>query len=167
MRAQMRRWAPAGGSRPRRGGEADPSGNGHPGRDLLASGLEVILAIGALGGGMALMLGPRGEVIPLPVSALAGTPFDSYFIPGLILFTVLGVAPLVVARLAWTGSGRAPLATLGVGVALLVWIVVEISMVGYTNSPPLQAVYLALGILIAARGASRTRRVWISGTTDV
>ena len=35
--------------------------------------LEVILAIGAIGGGIALILGPRGEIIPLPVSALAGS----------------------------------------------------------------------------------------------
>lgn len=135
-----------------------------PGRDLLAGGLEVILAIGALGGGVALMLGPSGEVMPLQVAALAGSPFDSYFIPGLILFTVLGVAPVAVAVLAWTGSRWAPSATFGVGVALLIWIVVEIAMVGYTNSPPLQVIYLALGTVIAARGASRMRRVRVSGT---
>lgn len=32
--------------------------------------LEVFLSIGALAGGGALMLGPRGEIIPLPVLAL-------------------------------------------------------------------------------------------------
>jgi hypothetical protein len=37
------------------------------------------------------MLAPRGEVMPLPLSALAGSPFDTYLVPGLILFGVLGV----------------------------------------------------------------------------
>jgi len=53
--------------------------------------LEVLLSIGALGGGLVLMLAPRGEVMPLPLSALAGSPFDTYLVPGLILFGVLGV----------------------------------------------------------------------------
>ena len=64
-----------------------------------AIGLEIFLGVGAIGGGAALMLGPRGEIIPLPISALAGTPFGSYLVPGLILFTVLGVGPLGAAAL--------------------------------------------------------------------
>ena len=46
------------------------------------------------------MLGPHGEMLPLPISLLKGSPFDSYFEPGLILFTVLGIGPLEVANLA-------------------------------------------------------------------
>ncbi len=46
-----------------------------------------------------LMLAPRGEIMPLPLSALAGSPFDTYFVPGLILFGVLGLGPLIAARL--------------------------------------------------------------------
>src|SRR5882724_6433212 len=44
-----------------------------------AVALEVFLNVGALGGGGALMLGSRGEIIPLPLSALHGSPFDTYF----------------------------------------------------------------------------------------
>ena len=46
----------------------------------------VLLSIGALGGGLVLMIAPRGEIMPLPLSALAGSPFDTYVVPGLILF---------------------------------------------------------------------------------
>jgi hypothetical protein len=35
--------------------------------------LEVFLSVGALGGGGALMLGARDEIIPLPLSALNGS----------------------------------------------------------------------------------------------
>ena len=59
--------------------------------------LEVLLGIGALAGGLVLIVAPRGEIMPLPVSALAGSPFDTYLGPGLILFTVLGLGPLVAA----------------------------------------------------------------------
>jgi hypothetical protein len=43
--------------------------------------LEIVLSIGALGGGLVLMIAPRGEIMPLPLSALAGSPFDTYFVP--------------------------------------------------------------------------------------
>jgi hypothetical protein len=41
--------------------------------------------------GAALLVGPNGEIIRLPVSALAGSPFINYFVPGAVLFVVLGL----------------------------------------------------------------------------
>ena len=120
--------------------------------------LHVMLGIGAVGGGLALMLGPRGEILPLPVSALNGSPFGSYFGPGLILFTVLGVWPLMVARLAWRGQGWAPRLTLGVALALLIWMAVEIAIIGYSNDPPLQPIYIGLGVAIGVVGIAWMRR---------
>ena len=114
--------------------------------------LEISLSLGALGGGGALMLGPGGEIVPLPLSALKGSPFETYFAPGLILFCVLGLGPLAAAYRAWRGHPRAPNAAVGVGVALLIWMAVEVAIVGYTNSPPLQPFYLLLGAVITVVG---------------
>ena len=77
--------------------------------------LEVVLSIGALAGGLVLIVAPRGEIMPLPLSALAGSPFETYLGPGLILFTVLGLGPLIAARLAWIRHPLAPVAALVVG----------------------------------------------------
>jgi hypothetical protein len=114
--------------------------------------LEVVLGLGAVGGGLALIVGPRGEVIPLPVSALAGSPFATYLLPGVILFVVLGVGPLVAAWLALRRSASAPVLAFAVGGALIIWIGVEIAIVGYSNEPPLQALYLGLGVVISVVG---------------
>jgi hypothetical protein len=114
--------------------------------------LEIVLGVGAIGGGLALMIGPHGEVISLPVAALAGSPFASYFVPGAILFTILGVGPLVAAGFAGRRNASAPFLALAVGCALVIWIAVEIAIVGYSNKPPLQALYLALGVVIAMVG---------------
>jgi hypothetical protein len=113
-----------------------------------ALALEVVLAIGALGGGLVLMLAPRGEILPLPLSALAGSPFDTYFVPGLILFGVLGLGPLVAARMAWLRHPLAPVAAFVVGAGLLIWVAVEVAIIGYSNEPPLQAIYAILGVAI-------------------
>jgi hypothetical protein len=110
--------------------------------------LELILSIGALGGGLILMFAPRGEIMPLPLSALAGSPFDTYFVPGLILFGVLGLGPLVAARLVWLRHPLAPAAAFVVGAALITWIGVEVAIIGYSNEPPLQAIYMVLGVAI-------------------
>ena len=112
--------------------------------------LEILLSIGALGGGLVLIAAPRGEIMPLPLSALAGSPFETYFGPGLILFSVLGLGPLIAARLAWIRHPLAPVAAFVVGVALLIWVAAEIAIIGYSNEPPLQAIYLVLGVAITA-----------------
>ncbi|HYN09727.1 MAG TPA: hypothetical protein VES67_20260 [Vicinamibacterales bacterium] len=129
-----------------------------------AISLELSLGVGAIAGGAALMLGPRGEIIPLPLSSLIGTPFNTYFVPGLILFAVLGVGPLGAAAVAWRRHPTAPLLALGVGLALLIWIAAQIAFIGYSNDPPLQAVYLLLGLLIALVGLSWLRKTgWTVG----
>jgi hypothetical protein len=110
--------------------------------------LEVLLSIGALGGGLILIIAPRGEIMPLPLSALAGSPFDTYLVPGLILFGVLGLGPLVAARLAWLRHPTAPTAAFVVGSGLLIWVAVEVAIIGYSNEPPLQAIYGILGVAI-------------------
>ena len=110
--------------------------------------LEILLSIGALGGGLVLMIAPRGEIMPLPLSALAGSPFDTYLVPGLILFTVLGLGPLFAARIAWLRHPLAPIAAFVVGAGLLIWVAVEVAIVGYSNEPPLQAIYGILGVAI-------------------
>ena len=123
--------------------------------------LEVLLGVGALGGGGALMLGPRGEIMPLPFSALKGSPFDTYFVPGLILFGVLGLGSLAAALLVWLRHPLAPATTTVVGVVLLIWIAVEIAIIGYSNDPPLQPIYLLLGAVITVVGLGWLRASYL------
>jgi hypothetical protein len=125
-----------------------------------AVALEIFLGAGAVGGGLALMAGPNGEILPIPVSALSGSPFANYFVPGAILFTILGIGPLGAAVLAWRRHPVAPLLTVAVGGALLVWLIVEIVIVGYSNDPPLQACYLGLAVAISLVGVGWMRRGW-------
>ncbi|KAA3638020.1 MAG: hypothetical protein DWQ02_05740 [Bacteroidetes bacterium] len=56
------------------------------------------LAIGAIGGGVVLMISPAGDLIGIPVTEYKNIPFKSYLIPGIVLFSVLGVIPLLLIR---------------------------------------------------------------------
>ena len=86
--------------------------------------------------------------MPLPLAALAGSPFDTYLVPGLILFGVLGLGPILATCLAWLRHPLAPTAAFVVGAGLLIWVGAEVAIIGYSNEPPLQAIYGILGVVI-------------------
>ena len=106
----------------------------------------VVLSVGALGGGLQFVIDPTGESIGMSTELLAGSPFADYLIPGVILFTVLGVYPLVVCYGLYTRRQWAWLAALSVGVALIVWIVVQGAIIGFGHW--LQWLYLLFGFVL-------------------
>ena len=59
--------------------------------------LLVLLGLGALAGGIALMAAPDGSVMHFSVALLAGSPFADFTIPGLILGGLFGIGSFVVA----------------------------------------------------------------------
>jgi hypothetical protein len=131
-------------------------------RPVVVTALVVVhlfLALGALAGGAVLMASPKGGVIKLPLSDLRGSPFSDFLIPGLILFVVLGVGPLVVAWALLRRPASAALAAVNpcrgeywgwtasgvIGVGLVIWIAVEALIVPYSF---LQPFYGAVGVAI-------------------
>ncbi len=119
--------------------------------------LHFLLGASALFGGWVLMFEPH--VFGLRLEWLDGSPFGSFFTPGLILFVFNGLFPLFIAfglllkpnwpladafniyrdrYWAWTYS-------LFSGIILIIWITVQLTMV---PSFWLQPVFLATGLLI-------------------
>lgn len=99
-------------------------------------------------GGAALIIDPSGGLLGLPLDMLAGSPFKTYLIPGIILLLVLGVFPLIVFYGLWQRKQWAWLGAVVVGMALIVWLAVEILMVGYHSEPPLQLIYGVVGVTL-------------------
>lgn len=124
-------------------------------------GLLGVLGVTALAGGAQFVLVPSGAVVGLSTSELSGSPFADYFVPGVILCTVLGALPIAVVYGLYRGHRLAWLGALLVGVALSVWVVVEGSVIGYGRRMQyphsLQAVaILALSVLDSTRNYCRT-----------
>jgi len=105
-------------------------------------------ALSGLGGGAFLIADPTGETLDLSLSFLINSPFPDYLIPGIILFTVLGVYPLIVTAGLWKRKYWGWLGSIFLGIVLLIWIFVEILIIGYQSEPPLQLIYGILGIVI-------------------
>ena len=108
----------------------------------------VFQGLSGLYGGGVLVWDPTGAFLQMPLSLLEGSPFPTYRIPGLILFTVLGIGPLVVAVGLWRRQVWAWYGAVAVSGGLLIWIVVQVWMVGYHADPPLQLIYGSLGLVL-------------------
>ncbi len=55
--------------------------------------LLAILGAGAIFGGIVFIISPSGKLFGMPVSILQYSPFNNFLIPGIILFSVLGLIP--------------------------------------------------------------------------
>ncbi len=126
--------------------------------------LLFLVGIGALISGAMLFLAPDGHLMQWTTDELAGTPFTSYLVPGIVLFTFIGIFPIFVGlgllkwlpwtwpevinpfkrmHWAWTGQWAA-------GVIMLIWIGVETALLGLVSFlQPVIIVYGAILILLA------------------
>lgn len=57
--------------------------------------LHLFLGLGAIYGGVMLLLKPDGSLLGMDTQWLANAPFNNYFIPGFLLFTMIGLLPLL------------------------------------------------------------------------
>ena len=100
-----------------------------------------------------MILAPDGHLLGMPVKLLAGSPFRSFLVPGVILSTLIGVAPLMAAAITLRRAPVAPLAAVAVGVTLIGWVSVEMVVLAGLGSLA-WAFYLVLGAFIAALGVA-------------
>jgi hypothetical protein len=114
----------------------------------LLMALILFQGISGLFGGTVLVIDPTGELLQMPLSMLKGSPFRDFRVPGIILLTILGIIPTIVFYGLWKRSSWAWTGALMVSAALIIWIGVEIWMVGYHSEPPLQLVYGLLGLIL-------------------
>ena len=114
--------------------------------------------LSALFGGATLILAPDGSLIDMPLSLLDRAPFSDFTVPGLFLFFVLGIGPLLLLVAQWKRCSVAVFETLNIdrrqhwsltfatylGLALIAWIILQVTWVGYASF--LQPLYGLVGV---------------------
>jgi len=100
----------------------------NPIRHVLGA-LLVFVALNAFAGGFYGMSGAEG----VPIEWLSRTPFSDYFIPGLILFAVVGGSSLVAAIAVFLPRRLARPAAFGAVAILFVWLAVQLVIIGYVS----------------------------------
>ena len=109
-------------------------------------GVELFTGVTGVTGGLLLVARPDGSFLMAELSALSGTPFTDWRLPGVFLATLVGgVALLAAFCLVWRAP-RAPELSLVYGLGLLAFEVVEWIWIGFQ---PLQAVFALVALAIA------------------
>jgi hypothetical protein len=91
--------------------------------------IQLFVMLNAFGGGFYGLNGAKA----IPRAWLDGSPFHSFFIPSLFLFGVIGGGMLVATIVLLRKARLAPWVSLGMGVLLMLWIVVQVSIIGYVS----------------------------------
>ncbi|MDX1585615.1 MAG: hypothetical protein R3222_02680 [Balneolaceae bacterium] len=123
--------------------------------------LLLFQALSGLTGGILLVSAPSGSTLHMPPGLLDGSPFENFFIPGLILLLLLGLLPVAVTLAVWKKYRLARTWSFLTGLILIIWISVQIVMTGYRADPPLQAIYGTIGILIIITVSSSSVRRYL------
>jgi hypothetical protein len=107
--------------------------------------LQLFVGMGAIAGGLPMLQHPEGSPNGLSIEALANTPFTNYFIPGILLFSVIGMGSLIASYFSLKFKKDAGLLGVIFGSALIIWILFQLYFLGFASW--LQALYIVLGIV--------------------
>jgi hypothetical protein len=107
--------------------------------------LLLFVALNAFGGGYYAMAGAVG----VPVEWLKGSPFHSYYFPGLILFIIVGGSALFAGILVLKRRPIARKAAFFCGILVVLWLAIQLSVIGYVSwmQPATGAVALIILLL--------------------
>lgn len=105
---------------------------------------QVLIGGTALFGGFSLMMTPDGSSLNLSLDILRDTPFTDYYVPGLLLFILIGLFHIAGALVTGIQLRLAGSLAVFLGITLLFWIIIQVAMIGYASL--LQPLYFILGL---------------------
>ena len=112
-------------------------------RKILTRILLIFNGMSAIFWGVVLIIAPNGEILHMPLSLLANSPFANFLIPGIILFTVLGLGSLITFAIMLLKKTWYSWPVIAIGCANIIWIITQIIIVHGTSF--LQNLYLSVG----------------------
>ncbi|HRD43877.1 MAG TPA: hypothetical protein PLN30_08980, partial [Ferruginibacter sp.] len=69
----------------------------------------------------------------VPTEWLKGSPFRNYFIPGLVLFALVGGSALFAAITVFRKNRISRYAAFSCGIIILLWLMVQVAIIGYVS----------------------------------
>ncbi len=135
--------------------------------------LLVLQGISATPPGALLVFDPSGKLLQIPLTTLSESPFSDFLIPGLILCFGLGLGAFLVAAAIFflpelplaerinpiRGKHWSWATAIAFGVALMVWIIVQVVMIGAGSW--LQPFYFGVGLAVILLSLTSSVRVYM------
>ncbi len=112
--------------------------------------LQLFIGLGAVAGGLGLVLEPSGANLGIPLDMLNHSPFSDFLIPGIVLLIVNGFGSIAGSVLSFKRFQHAAEIALVLGIFLVAWILIQIYWIHDFHW--LHALYLILGIIELALG---------------
>jgi hypothetical protein len=112
---------------------------------LGTAALLLFVGISAVAGGLGVILDPSGESLGVTVDLLINSPFKNYLIPGMVLFSLIGLTSLLVSFLTFKQHLLSGGATIILGFTMTIWIVLQVYWMGWLSS--LQPTFLVIGFI--------------------
>ncbi len=106
--------------------------------------LQLFVGIGAIGGGLMAILNPQGPG-GMSTYALENSPFSDFFIPGIILFTVIGLGSVFSAISVFYKIKYHGYISSIFSFALVIWIIVQCIMLRIVVH--LHVIYFIIGLI--------------------
>ena len=117
--------------------------------------LQLFIGLGAVGGGLALVLEPSGSNLGVPLELLKSTPFSTFLVPGIVLLVVNGLGSLVGSAASFIRHRYAGKIAMALGVFLVAWIMFQVYW--FAGFHWLHVLYLGSGLLEFVLGLSGFR----------
>jgi hypothetical protein len=108
-------------------------------------GVLLFVGIGGLAGGVPMVLDPSGAGLGMKLAVLAGSPFSSYLIPGLVVLIINGLLPCVLGIAAIRSHRRSGDMGIGYGIWLIGYMGAQVWWIGLIAG--IQYLFLAIGFI--------------------
>lgn len=89
---------------------------------------------------------------PLPQEWLAGTPFTSFVLPGLLLAVLVGGSAAIATYAMVTSPPAGALLSVVAGGVLMAWIVSEVLLLNQPSWTPTEGIYFVIGAALVGFG---------------
>ncbi|NOU46524.1 MAG: hypothetical protein HOO86_05605 [Bacteroidales bacterium] len=106
--------------------------------------IQAFVALGALPAGFSMIVQPDGSGLGMTTKFLLESPFTNFFIPGLFLFFVNGLANLTVSILTFRRNKHSGRLGLILGFMLVGWIAIQVWSTGYISF--MQPLFFGIGL---------------------
>ena len=95
---------------------------------LMLIWLHVFVGVGAMVGGLAAIINPQSPFGGISVEVLKDSPFSNFLIPGIILFTIIGLGNVISALMFHFNTRYQGYISSVFSIALVIWIIVQCIM---------------------------------------
>jgi hypothetical protein len=113
----------------------------------LLFGLHIFVGIGAMMGGLAAITNPK-QPLGIPIEILKNSPFSNFLIPGIILFTIIGLGNVISAFMLHFKSKFQGYISSIFSWALVIWIIVQCIMLNTIEF--LHILFFTIGLIQAS-----------------